>query len=68
MNSRLFGGFGLGLLALSAIEVLIFLTVTLAVFGAERRFSAITRKELRIYLALLPFVVILIAILLTYFR
>lgn len=68
VNSLIFNGINGGVLTLTAIEVPIFLIVTLLVFGVERGFSAIPKKWLRVSLALLPFVIMLITIFLTYFR
>jgi len=66
VNSLIFG-FNGDALGLSIYEVLIFLGVTLVVFALERGFSAISRKWIRISLALLPFIIMFFIILFTYF-
>ena len=59
VNSFMFGFGGLGL---SAIEIPIFLVVTLVVLGIEKMFSKISLKWLRMTLALLPFIIMAIII------
>jgi len=61
--------FGLeGGIAISLPKIPIFLIVTLVVFGVEKGFSTIPQKWIRWSLAILPFVVMLITILVTYLR
>ena len=68
VNSLIFGGFGGDVIELTAVEIPIFLIITIVVFGVERGFSAIPQKWLRITLASLPFVIMLATILFTYFK
>ena len=68
VNDMIFRGSDSTVLGLTAIEVPIFLVITLVVFGIEKGFSLIPQRWLRISLAMLPFVIMLLTIFFTYFR